>query len=328
MHHPPATPSGARRTIAFLVTVVLLAGVVTILAILRGRTDVPRGGTVVTLLPYRALAGELTRDTGIPVHLLIPPGASPHTHALRPSEVARIAASRLVLADGIHDASILTVAQGHGEDGPRVVPLATDPAVQAALPAGFQGDTPCDDPNHDHDGEHHHGHGPAAHVWLDPVATRQIVARMAAALADAYPEHAGQLSRNARSLDQQLAALHAELEARAATIRGRPFLVLHSAFAVLAARYELDLVSSIQDQDGRAPTPTRLAKLHRYRDERGLVAIFTEPQLDATAAQALAQELDLPLFELDPLGSSESTTYGDLLRNAMDTLTTALGAGR
>jgi zinc transport system substrate-binding protein len=59
----------------------------------------------------------------------------------------------------------------------------------------------------------------------------------------------------------------------------------------------------VEESPGKEPTPKELSILGNIIKEHQVKAIFLEPQMDRKAGETLAQEFNLKLLMLDPLGS-------------------------
>jgi ABC-type Zn uptake system ZnuABC Zn-binding protein ZnuA len=78
---------------------------------------------------------------------------------------------------------------------------------------------------------------------------------------------------------------------------------------------------------GQEPTPRHLESVVRAAREKGARALFTEPQLHAGPAQAIARETGLSVFEIDPVGGLPATdSYEKLLLQIAGTLERALAS--
>lgn len=139
-----------------------------------------------SIKPLQLIAAAVQDSVGKP-EVLLPPGASPHNYALRPSDVRRVGEVELLYWIGPDMETFL----------PRVIKSRTLPSVAVQSLPGmhlrhFGGDNASHDDNeHDHDAdEHDHDHRPGSldsHLWLSTVNARVIAAKMAADLSAADP---------------------------------------------------------------------------------------------------------------------------------------------
>ncbi len=105
-------------------------------------------------------------------------------------------------------------------------------------------------------------------------------------------------------------------------MNGRPWsftatVATHSAWHYLAARYGIRELGAVYSSPGQEPSPRALADLVERARAAGVRAVFTEPQLGETGAKALAGELSVPVYVLDPLGGpglDGRETYLEMMR--------------
>jgi zinc transport system substrate-binding protein len=239
----------------------------------RGRPRV-----VASIFPLGDLAA-LVAGTDLTVDVLVPPRADPSTFEPSPRQLREIAGARafILVGGGMDDWSQAVL--GRTEDIPRV-----DLSDGLTLREGSEG---TGDP----------------HVWLDPVLVRDSwLPRIVAALVAARPDAKETLEARGRVVADSLTKLDAWMSARLAPVRGRAFVATHSAWNYLAARYGIQELGVVYPSPGQEPSARALADLVEQARAAGVRAVFTEPQLGETGAGALAGELGVPVYVLDPLG--------------------------
>ena len=204
-----------------------------------------------SIKPLQLIAAAVQDGVGAP-EVLLPPGASPHNFALRPSDVRRVQEVELLYWIGPDMESFL----------PRVLSNRTLPNVPVQNLPGLHlrhfgeehgaesehdghDEHGHDEPAHDGadaDAEHDHAHRPGsldAHLWLLPANARVIAMRMAADLSAADPANAARYQANAQAFSQRLTALDQRLKARLAGVQGQAYFVFHEAFDYFEAAYGL-----------------------------------------------------------------------------------------
>ncbi len=267
-------------------------------------TGFARPSVVVSIHPLYDLVRQVAGDEADVVRIL-PVGASPDTFYPTPQAVAQLARADLAVTVGGIDLWLRDLLDAAGGETVRI-DLLTLPPVLDLLARDFPDLAPAA--------------GAAAiawnaHVWLDPRTMAAALPDLAEALATVDPEHAEVYRARAAALADELTALDAELAAELAPISGAAFVPFHDAWPYFAARYGLDLIVEIEPFPGREPSPAYLAMALRLVEASGARAIFSEPQLSRRAAQVVADEAGVALFELDPLGgAADRQTYQDLLR--------------
>jgi zinc transport system substrate-binding protein len=293
-----------------------------------------------SIKPLQLIAAAVQDGAGSP-EVLLPPGASPHHHALRPSDIRKVGEADLFYWIG-PDLEMFLMHVLEGRDGPSL-------AVQG-LPGLHlrrfgeahhhdEGGHPDDHDAHaeheDHDDHghaaqddetgHDHAHRPGtldAHLWLLPANARVIAARMAADLAQADPANAARYQANLAAFDERLAASDARLRARLAPLRDKPFFVFHEAFDYFEEAYGLQHAGVFAVSAEVQPGARHVAAMRAQLKAAGPSCVFSEPPLRPRLAQTLSDGLPVHLAELDALGfelKAEAGGYAKLLEN--------LGAG-
>jgi zinc transport system substrate-binding protein len=257
---------------------------------------------VASILPVHSLAAGVMAGIGEP-RLLVPPGASPHGHQMRPSEAAALQEADLVVWIGEPLEGFLMKPLRSLGDKARSLELleATGVNLLASREGGLW------EPDHAEEGHAHeedHGHGAIdPHIWLDPDNARAMVAAIAAALSEVDPANAAAYRANAARLDESLRALGAELRESLAPVRDRPFIVFHDAYQYLERAFDLMAVGSITVSPDRPPGARRVAELRERVRERGAVCVFAEPQVPTDLVATLVEGTGVATGELDPEGS-------------------------
>ena len=258
---------------------------------------------VADIAPVHSIVARVMAGVAEPA-LLIPPGTSPHAHALRPSEARALQDADLVVRVGdaltpglgdriaaLADAEVIALADAPGV---RTLPLREGPG-------GDHGHG--DDAGHDEHGHDHEG-GIDPHLWLDPANAAAWTEAVADALAARDPANAAAYEANAAAARSELALLGAEVAATLAPVAGRPVIVFHDAYQYFEAAFGLQVAGAVALSDAAPPGPARLAEIRDAARGAGAVCLFAEPQFDPGLAAVVAEGTDLPVATLDPLGAA------------------------
>jgi len=275
-----------------------------------------------SIAPVHSLVARVMRGAVTP-HLLLPPGASPHDHALRPSDAAALERAALVFWIGPRLERWLMRSLTTLAAGARVVRLADTPGLtRLALREGAVFEA------RDHETEPAHVDEIDPHLWLDPMNAKIWLGAIAAALAGADPARRVLYLANADAARAELDALTAEIDARLAPVRGRPFVVFHDSFRYFEHRFGIEAAGAVAPGDGRAPGPARIARIRAHIRALGTVCLFREPQFRSALIDTVAEDAGVRIALLDPLGASlrpGPDLYPALLRGLADSLTGCLG---
>jgi zinc transport system substrate-binding protein len=285
-----------RRLLALFV--VLSANV---LAIAPAMADVR---VLTSIKPLQLIATAVQEGVAIP-EVLLPPGASPHNYALRPSDVRRVRDVDLFYWIGADMESFL----------PRVLEGRTLPSVSVeSLPGMHLRHFAADGASHSHDedpDEHDHDHRPGsldAHLWLSTVNARVIAQKMAGDLSAADPANADRYQSNAKAFIARLDTLDSQIKARVAKVADKPFFVFHEAFDYFEEAYGLKHAGVFSVAAEVQPGAQHVAAMRTRLSEAGKTCVFSEPPLRPRLAETLTNGLPVKLAELDGLGGYTPAT--------------------
>jgi len=255
-----------------------------------------------SIKPLQLIAAAVQDGVAIP-EVLLPPGASPHNYALRPSDVRKVQSVDLLYWIGPDMEGFL----------PRVLNGRTLPSVAVQDLPGLKLRRFAED-SHSHAeeaDEHDHDHRPGsldAHLWLSPVNARVIAAKMAADLGAVDPANAARYQNNVKAFDERLDALDLRLKARLAGIAGKPYFVFHEAFDYFEDAYGLKHTGVFSVAAEVQPGAQHVAAMRTRLQEVGKTCVFSEPPLRPRLAETLVAGLPVKLAELDALGGYTPAT--------------------
>ncbi|WP_434559756.1 zinc ABC transporter substrate-binding protein [Pseudomonas sp. Z5-35] len=258
-----------------------------------------------SIKPLQLIAAAVQDGVAVP-QVLLPPGASPHHYALRPSDVRKVQSVDLLYWIGPDMEGFL----------PRVLNGRTLPSVAVQDLPGlklrhFADDSAShEDEDHGSD-EHDHDHRPGtvdAHLWLSPLNARVIAAKMAADLSAADPANAARYQSNLKGFNQRLDAMDARLKARLVGVAGKPYFVFHEAFDYFEDNYGLKHAGVFAVAAEVQPGAQHVAAMRTRLQAVGKTCVFSEPPLRPRLAETLVAGLPVKLAELDALGGYTPAT--------------------
>ncbi|MEN2394939.1 zinc ABC transporter substrate-binding protein [Pseudomonas halotolerans] len=258
-----------------------------------------------SIKPLQLIAAAVQDGVAVP-EVLLPPGASPHHYALRPSDVRKVQSVDLLYWIGPDMEGFL----------PRVLNGRTRPSVAVQDVPGLtlrhfaQDSHSHAEDDHGAD-EHDHDHRPGtidAHLWLSPVNARVIATRMAADLSAADPANASRYQSNLKGFNQRLDALDGRLKRRLAGVAGKPYFVFHEAFDYFEDHYGLKHAGVFAVAAEVQPGAQHVAAMRNRLQTVGKTCVFSEPPLRPRLAETLVAGLPVKLAELDALGGYTPAT--------------------
>lgn len=315
-----------------LVVLVLLGALVGLVACQTPR-DASDGAPryVTTIAPFAMILEPIVDGRGSVVRLL-DPGASPHTHDLRPSDLRLAEGSAAV----VYGAESLD-AWAADLPAPRRFELMAMLPERVRLPfdpsgAVVRGDAPDPgapegpDPRDRH--EAHGGHDPGQidpHFWTDPEAVKALLPALTDSLCAVDAPGCATYRANADTFATRLDALDAQVSATLAPVRDVPVMTAQPFFGYFLRRYGPSLRGVVEPQPAKEPSPRQIAARVATARRDSVRAIFVQRQLPPRAAEAVAEAAQIPIHTLDPLGGvAGRTSYADLLLYNADVIHRAL----
>ena len=280
-----------------------------------------------SIKPLQLIAAAVQDGVASP-QVLLPPGASAHNYALRPSDVRRVQTLELLYWIGPDmEVFMPRVLAGRSQ---LTVAVQDLPGLQLrhfgqAEQAGER------EREREHEaptvaGEHDHDHRPGtldAHLWLLPANALVIATRMAADLSAADAANAERYQANLQAFGARLKTLDQQLHARLTPLAGKPYFVFHEAFDYFEAAYGLKHAGVFSIASEVQPGAQHVAQMRERLQAAGPTCVFSEPPLRPRLAQTLSAGLPVTLAELDAMGGQlpvNSTAYEQLLTQLADAL--------
>ena len=247
----------------------------------------------VTINPLKSIADSISGDLA-EVHVLIPPGADPHTYEPTPQDIRRLSDSAVLftIGMGLDDwASKLALA---AEDGPRIVPVSVGVPKLPAVPERYL------------ERLHQENKSPSQgnpHIWLDPyIISDLVIPIMVRAFVAADPPNAGKYRANADRISNQLKLSGEDIGKKLAPLSNKSILADHGAFAYFCRRYNIKMVDVLEPFPGQEPTPTLISDIIKNAQGDNPVGIMVEPMVSSKPAEVVSNELNIPIIHVDPLG--------------------------
>lgn len=283
-----------------------------------------------SIKPLQLIAAAVQDGVDEP-EVLLPPGASPHHYALRPSDVRRVRDADLLYWIGPDLEAFLPRVLG-SRDKPEVA-VQDLPGMTLRHFGDSHDEHEHDEHEHAHAGGdlgHDHDHRPGsldAHLWLAADNARVIATRMAADLTRLDAANAARYAANLQAFEARLDALDGRIRPQLATLQGKPYFVFHEAFDYFEAAYGLKHAGVFSVLTEVQPGARHVAAMRERLQQAGPSCVFSEPPLRPRLAETLAAGLPVRLAELDALGGNlpvNATGYEQLLENLASGLTQCL----
>ena len=268
--------------------------------------EVPR--VMTDIAPVQSLVARVMQGVGTP-GVLLPPGASPHDFAMRPSDAERLANADLIIWIG-HS---LTPWLQEPLDtlAPAVAKLELLDttgwtALQVRLdPAFAETEHEADTGDRDHSGTD-------PHAWLDPSNAAVFMTLIAQALATADPDNAATYVANADAAASEMASLKAETLASLSLSAGGTYIVPHDAYQYFETAFGMPAAGAISLTDASTPGPARVAALRDKVASGAITCVLTDPQTSPEWTEVLRDGSIAATAFVDPDGGSQSGRVSSL----------------
>lgn len=256
---------------------------------------------------------------------LLPVGADPHTFQPSPQDLARVADTHLIFANGMGLESFLEEMINHA-GGEAVVVHVSEGVERRELGAE---ETHPDEAEADHD---HEGGDP--HTWTTPANAMIFVSNIEQALSALDPENGAAYAANAAAYERQLQELDRWVTEQINLIPpdNRKLVTDHATFGYYADRYGLIQVGAVipSFSTSAEPSARELAALEDRIKDYGVKAVFVGTSVNPALSKQVAEDTGVALVtlytgSLGPAGSGVET-YIDYIRYNTHAIVTALKA--
>lgn len=251
----------------------------------------------VSIPPQKQFVQQIGKDL-VQVHVMVEPGADPHTYEPKPRQMAAIANADLYFAVGVEfeDAKLKKIVSTN----PKLTVVHTDSGIEKR---------PFFSAHHhaheagDHKKGHHHDEGLAdPHIWLSPSLVMIQAGTIASALKKADPANRAVYEKNCDAFLAKVAGLDKELKQLFLGKRGLRFMVFHPSWGYFAHDY--GLIQIPIELEGKSPKPSQLQELIKEAQKNQVRMIFAQPQISRKSAELIAREIDGEVILIDPLAEN------------------------
>ncbi len=296
----------------------------------------------VTILPQKYFVQQIGKDL-VDVHVMVQPGADPHTYEPKPKQMVAISKAKLYFTVGIEfeEANLNKITATN----PNLKIIHTDQGIDKIAMedhhhhhdehAEEHHDSDHHEAEHDHEKDGHHeeeGHHEEAehdhhaeaehdkdhdehagldpHIWLSPPLVKIQARTILDALQEADPVHRSVYEANFKAFTAQIDQLDADLKQIFAGKTGLQFMVFHPAWGYFAHAYGLKQVPI--EIEGKDPKPAQLKELIQHAREKGIKVVFVQPQFSTKSAKLVAKEIGGQVAFADPLAEDWMTNLREV----------------
>jgi zinc transport system substrate-binding protein len=284
----------------------------------KGVADTDRMQVVASFYPLAHLAQEIGKER-VEVLNLTPPGSEPHDFDPSPRDIATLQNSKVFIYNGAGlEPWVERIIPELEQKGVRIVEASQGLDLLAAASHEDEGKQEGEKESFD------------PHIWLDPVLMKAEVNTIASVFVAVDPTGAPEYMANARAYTEELEKLDAEFVEGLKQCKRHDIVTSHAAFAYLANRYGLHMISISGLSPEEEPSPARLGEVARFVQEKGVTHIFFETLVSPKLAETLARETGAQTISFNPLEGlsgeeiSQGKNYLTVQRENLQALRTAL----
>ena len=252
----------------------------------------------VSILPQKTFIEKIAGDDFY-VNILLPPGASPASFTLLPSQLKDISMSKIWMRvgyigfefswrDKIEQANsnmkVLDLSEG--------LDLISTENIS-------QGDSKS-------------AGGINPHIWLSPKMVKQMSRRITDELSILKPEKKGEYEANYEKFCQEIDALDAEIINTLELYQGKTVIIFHPILTYYARDY--GLVQEPLEPGGKEPTPQRMTEVINMAKAGNIRVIYIQSEIDREQAGIFAEEVNGKIIEINPLSPEWSDNLKEITR--------------
>jgi zinc/manganese transport system substrate-binding protein len=275
-----------------------------------------------------SILGDMVERIGgehIALTTLVGPDGDAHVYQPTPKAARSVAESDVLFLNGLDfEGWLERLAEAASFDGAMVV------ATNGVVPIAFDDHDDHDDEKHDDHAGHNHG-AFDPHAWQSLENAVIYANNIAAGLAQADPENAGDYYANRAAFVAEVEMLSADIEAMMKSLPAdkRTVVTPHDAFGYFAATYDLTFVAPQGMSTESEVSAGDVAALITQIREESISAVFIESITDNRMMEQIANETGATIggtLYSDALSakSGPASTYLDMMRHNATTLFDAL----
>lgn len=164
--------------------------------------------------------------------------------------------------------------------------------------------------HHHHEGEDEAEHEVDPHYWMDPRYACYALLALTRRLSELDPEHGDLYRANLADAMAQIDKspdLHAVIQdgPLSALCAKSRLITFHDGFQYFAQAFGLELVKSIEEEEGAEASARELMEIIELVEEYDIPAIFVEKNGSRRSADVIARETGCKVVELDMIMSGE-----------------------
>lgn len=232
--------------------------------------------------------------------ILLPDGASPHTYALKPSDLKNIKSAELVIWVG-EDMETFMPTLLKNIDKQKQIELMEIPAIKTLLRTNHD-DHSHEEINHHQSDHDHHGEYDE-HIWLSPEIAKIIAQSIHDKLITLYPDKKIKIDENLNEFTIKLSETEQNIAKKLINVQNRGYFVFHDAYGYFESQFRLKNLGSFTINPAVQPGAQKVYAIQQKLKEHQAVCVFIEPQFSPAVIEKLVNGTNVRIGELNPLGT-------------------------
>jgi zinc transport system substrate-binding protein len=239
----------------------------------------------VSILPQKTFVQKISGDD-FDIHLLIPPGASPATYTLLPSQISGLGKSKVWFRIGYI---------GFEHSWKEKIEQTNAAMEVVDLSEGLD----LIKSDHSHGSEREHLAGVDPHIWLSPSLVKQFSQRIADVLIKLNPEREAIYRENYSNFINEIEQTDEYIKNALSDYYGRQFIIFHPSLSYFAREY--GLIQHSLESGGKEPSPQHMAEVMGLAKRENIRVIYIQSEFDRENARVFAEETNGKIIEVSPL---------------------------
>jgi ABC-type Zn uptake system ZnuABC Zn-binding protein ZnuA len=248
---------------------------------------------VTSFFPIYLFVKNITVDIdNIKVDLLLPSNfGCPHDYALSPDDLKKIHNADILVINGLGLEEFLDDALISANPALKIIN-----ASDSIKPVNLKY-------SHVYDESDSKAHQYNPHIFSSPHEASIMVTYISQRLAFYLPAYGKQIIENGRLYATGIDSVSKLYRDSLINLANPRVAELHEIFDYLAQDFGFEIVEILQKEPGQEPSAKEMLAIKKRLGEQKIAAIFTEPQYSKKIAEVMGKELDIPVYELDPVAT-------------------------
>ena len=273
---------------------------------------------VTTIKPLNLIVSELVQGAATS-DAILPPGASPHDYALRPSDVKKLNDADLVIWVGPQLETFLTKLMATNPNSFALTKQAgidfLNYGAKASDDHGDHAGHDALDDHGDHAGHHHHHHsGLDPHFWMGPKQTIEAANVITDTLIKHDPLHKSVYLANLSTFTSEVNQAVSELNAEIKPLSNKGYFVFHDGYGYFEHQFGLNNLGHFTVEPDRKPGAKTLIAIRESLKDKQAYCVFSEPQFSPAVVDSVTKGTEVNIGTLDPMATNVQVGKGGYVR--------------